>query len=740
MQLAGGSGLRLLGTLDLRINTRGPGNSVVIGTTTVAPGLLLRVSNVLIRGPPLGELSIASLDVTVRRHRRAVRQRHRHLVHHRQRRRRAVGHRRLLRPPPPARRHRTPSGLPAQSPCPPPSTALAVSGTLAAERNTTGFDVDLAVANGDPIDLAVAAGVTRIGGSLTVVVSTPDGQQLASISGTFAVEQSTAGPDGIVGTADDVAELLVGASGVALELGFGAGSTFTGIRVTNAELILLLTATGFAVDVRGDAELVGVPGVAIGGRVGVQRSTLASPVARQLTVGGRTLRLDLAAGVSRFGGTGVTMTVAGQTLTGTFSVSATATTVDVSFSDVGFSIGDGARPFVSIANGTGSAQITATGFTGTFSGQATVDIPGVAFAGTVTVEIRETGPTATGDFVQVRLGSTGNPVTLSIAGQALTGVFTFEQLTTAAGDQVIRVGAIEVGLSIAGIVTLAGGTAAFVILPDRRGRPGLGHGHGDDAGRHHAPGRVRDRRHPEHDADGRRRGVRLRRGSRRRPRRPGRAVPARRDHRRRLHVQSAGGFTVDASGNLTIERQSRVDGSTVTKIGFSDVEITIGAALGLRVEGQFSAGSGVFVALPTGIAGIFAGTFSGAVGPVSAGGNVRSVSTRRGWPSRSGRPSTGVTPVSFGAAEGDVFKVSVSGASLNIGDFVTIEGDVAIDSMTGTFAGTNLEVFLGQGPARLDDGSINPLATGVLLTDATSGWSRARRPVRTPCSPPARCS
>ncbi len=405
-------------------------------------------------------------------------------------------------------------------------------------------------------------------------------------------------------------------------------------------------------------------------------------------------------------------------------MSATATTVDVSFSDVGFSIGDGARPFVSIANGTGSAQITATGFTGTFSGQATVDIPGVAFAGTVTVEIRETGPTATGDFVQVRLGSTGNPVTLSIAGQALTGVFTFEQLTTAAGDQVIRVGAIEVGLSIAGIVTLAGGTAAFVILPtgvagrvSATGTVTMPAGITLQAGfaiavtLNTTPTAVDEvfdfGEDPDVDLD----------------------VPAGPYLRVEITAAdftfSAGGFIVDASGNLTLERQSRVDGSTVTKIGFSDVEITIGAALGLGVEGQFSAGSGVFVALPTGIAGILTGTFSGAVGPVSAGGNVtiRVNTTGMAVEERvtvDGRELT----VSFGPAEGDVFKVSVSGASLNIGDFVTIEGDVAIDSTTGTFAGTNLEVFLGLGPARLDDGSINPLATGVLLTDATIGLVR----------------
>ena len=76
-------------------------------------------------------------------------------------------------------------------------------------------------------------------------------------------------------------------------------------------------------------------------------------------------------------------------------------------------------------------------------------------------------------------------------------------------------------------------------------------------------------------------------------------------------------------------------------------------------------------------------------------------------------------PIRFGEAEGRVFQVSIAGLSLKIGDFVTIEGDVAFDG--NTFAGNNLQIFLGQGPAKLENGDINPLATGVLLSDATIG-------------------
>src|SRR5207249_1356870 len=50
----------------------------------------------------------------------------------------------------------------------------------------------------------------------------------------------------------------------------------------------------------------------------------------------------------------------------------------------------------------------------------------------------------------------------------------------------------------------------------------------------------------------------------------------------------------------------------------------------------------------------------------------------------------------------------------------TIEGDFT--AAPNQFAGTNLKVFVGQGPAFLEDGSRNPLARGVLITDATVGF------------------
>ena len=75
--------------------------------------------------------------------------------------------------------------------------------------------------------------------------------------------------------------------------------------------------------------------------------------------------------------------------------------------------------------------------------------------------------------------------------------------------------------------------------------------------------------------------------------------------------------------------------------------------------------------------------------------------------------------IKFGEQEKSAFAISVSGLSLNIGGFVTIEGDVAITN--GVFAGDGLTIFLGRGPAKMANGETNPLAVGAMITGARVG-------------------
>ena len=63
-----------------------------------------------------------------------------------------------------------------------------------------------------------------------------------------------------------------------------------------------------------------------------------------------------------------------------------------------------------------------------------------------------------------------------------------------------------------------------------------------------------------------------------------------------------------------------------------------------------------------------------------------------------------------------MFEFFISELALDLGGFVTIEGGLEFSSDRLVISGALL--FLGQGPALLDDGSSNPAARGVLLRDA----------------------
>ncbi len=607
-----------------------------------------------------------------------------------------------------------------------------IDGTISIERNTTGQDVSLSTTatEPDPITLSVIAGVTRISATLTIV--TPVG---TITDGAFTIVVTAApGADGVAGTADDIPELLIGGIVPSLSIGLGDpdAAGFVGLKVTDAELALLIRGSDVALDASGSVQLLGVDGVAVSGSAGLQFSTLATDVNRTVDVGGTSLTLAVEAGVTRFGGTGLTVAVAGQTITATFDVTIddrlligdpSDDTVSVALTDVSFSIGDGSRPFVTLMNGTGSVVIEADSFEGSFSGDVMVDIPGVSFTGAVTVEVAETAAPAA-SYVRVLIGTPEDtatstpavPATLAIAGQSISGVFELEQVTVG-GETFVRIAASEVAVDIAGVVSIAGGSADLVVLPTGvagsiSGTPTLVL----PGGLANATGAVSVRINTTPtEIDLATYGG------------PALVLPA------GPYTQIAitggmfdlalPGLTVAVSGDLTFEQQTRADGTTVTKVGLANVSFTIAAgaqADALGAQGTLSGGEGAFVVAGGGLAGILSGSFTGSVGPIQAGGNVTvRFNSSGGAVDESIQVGGRTIEISFTEAEGEFFKFSVSGASLNIGDFVTIEGDVSLGS--GRFAGANLEVFLGRGPIRLGDGSINPLAVGVLLSDAVVG-------------------
>ena len=136
---------------------------------------------------------------------------------------------------------------------------VVLTGTFAAESNTTGEDVRGARRRGG------SAGTSRVAGDgVTLAVGGVD------LTGDFAVERSTdPGDDGFLGTADDSSELLVGASGLSLAVGTGVQ-----VSVSDVSFVLLVASdTTYALEANGTATVTGITGLTLEGSAGYERNT-----------------------------------------------------------------------------------------------------------------------------------------------------------------------------------------------------------------------------------------------------------------------------------------------------------------------------------------------------------------------------------------------------------------------------------------------------------------------------------
>ena len=301
--------------------------------------------------------------------------------------------------------------------------AVGLSGTFAVSVNTGAAAVtDSLAVGGTAVAIDVPAGpymsLQATGATLTVLGQT--------LSGNFTVRQVTTGPgpDGIPGNADDPQAVEVTITGGSLGLGDGS-SDFLSLTAINGDLLLLDTTgqVGIAGQVSAAVALQGIPGVSLSGALRLEMNTTGTAVTAVFQDAGLPTpsQLSLPAGATpasttpwfEVTGTGVSLDVAGQTLSGNITFSAGGGAVNVTLANVSLGLGDGTTNFVNVTNGAGNLSLaTASGLTGQFSGDVAVDVPGVAFAGTLAVQFAhgQNGTTVT---------VTGSGVTLNIAGQQI---------------------------------------------------------------------------------------------------------------------------------------------------------------------------------------------------------------------------------------------------------------------------------------------------------------------------------
>ncbi|MDQ7993914.1 MAG: hypothetical protein REI45_14680, partial [Propionicimonas sp.] len=461
----------------------------------------------------------------------------------------------------------------------------------------------------------------------------------------------------------------------------GVGATAIDVTVSGGRLSLGGPAAG--VDLSDGSGHLAYTAAGLAGSLG---GTVAVRVPGVHLSGTLRLSLDTAAGTLGFAGTGIVATVLGQSLSGSFAFASSPTGLTIEVQQATLSFGGGV---VGLRDGRAQLVLPTGGqLSGSVTGTVAVTLPGVALQGTVTAEL---DAAAAAPAPTLRIGGSG--LRLLVAGVTLAvASLWFSQ--DAAGTIRLAVDDAALGLGPTGqpYLAVSGGDAVLVVTA-----AGVS---GTLAAQAlvRVPGLVET---PSPVAVG----IALDTAA------------------GQLAVTVTGlvlqfGALGQISGDFAFS-QSRVAGITETVVAFSGATASVASG-----GASITEGTGVLVLRPGGVAGYLSGHATIATGPAAGEGSVLlRVNTIVGAAVDTAVVLGGQTvAVKYPAAPETLFALAITGGSLKIGDFVSIEGSISFDG--DRFAGTGLKVFLGSGPAILEDGSLNPLAVGVLLSEATIGLLR----------------
>ncbi|CAB5080406.1 hypothetical protein D3OALGB2SA_510, partial [Olavius algarvensis associated proteobacterium Delta 3] len=590
---------------------------------------------------------------------------------------------------------------------------------LVTTNNVPGFDLSAGLTVAVNTSAAPIAESFPVGAE-TLVLDLPAGPYLRlevydlavtlqgeSLTGDFAFERAT----------DENAAPVIRIAATRVRSALRAGSTDV-VSVSDARGFLLLSPSGLAGELSGNL-VVAIPGVSIAGNLTLQVNETGQTINEVLRIGETETLISLPSGpYVRFAGIGLQIDVLGQILTGDIAISKSGSDVQLDVADGSLSMGDG---LVLVSGANGSLVITENGLAGTFSGTVALNVPDVRFVGSLAVAIDTTDPN--NRFVRIE----GTGIDLEVAGQTLTGDFSLEEGTEATGETIVKVAVAGVSLDLGSdgttfasiteaggvlIITSRGLAGSFLVTGFSFTLPagislGLQQGGSIAIEVNTIPAPVSE----TVAIGGQDRIIDLPAGP-------------------YLRIAVIGGQVTlggnSLTGNFFFDQSVREDGTTVTRLAVSDIQVSVDIA---GDGSQLTNGEGGFVLLDAGIAGVISGDAEFAAGPLEAGARILLRINNTLGPvdetiDLGGRPVV----IRFGADEGDVFEVSLSELSLNIADFVTIEGSVAFSDRTlsggqaaQVFAGEGLDIFLGQGPARLENGDINPLATGLRLSEGSIG-------------------
>jgi len=169
-------------------------------------------------------------------------------------------------------------------------------------------------------------------------------------------------------------------------------------------------------------------------------------------------------------GTGVDLTIAGQSLSGDFSVEQTtvngATVTHFVASNVELHLGAGETDYVVLDNGQGDLTVTAAGIAGRLSADVNLGLSeaaGFDFSASLAIAVNTT-TAAVGDLPAgpyLRLEATA--LELTLGAQKISGNFAFEKSVDENGADLVVVAVTGLTADFGGFVTLTNGSGLFVL-------------------------------------------------------------------------------------------------------------------------------------------------------------------------------------------------------------------------------------------------------------------------------------
>ena len=210
--------------------------------------------------------------------------------------------------------------------------------------------------------------------------------------------------------------MRIAATNVTLSLGDG---TRTLLSLTGGSAAFVLPSTGgVAGRLTGTVALTGVPGVSLTATFDALVNTTTGAVHESFLVGDAVLTVDALAGTPfQVTATGVSLTVAGQTLTGDITVTKASGSLTVTVAHGSLSFGPVSAPLVRAQDVAGSFTLVSGGLYGSGAATVGIDAPGIQVGGTIALSINTTG-SAQGALAPGVTATITNP-TLVIAGQSI---------------------------------------------------------------------------------------------------------------------------------------------------------------------------------------------------------------------------------------------------------------------------------------------------------------------------------